>query len=151
MADFETLIDPPYEELEPLRQGLDVHNRRRIGDYSYAKLAVIARDAAGALAGGAEGDLYWGWLHIQTLWVAPGARGQGLGSALLRRLETAAAERGVAQYHLETTSFQARAFYERHGYSVFGTLEGKPPGHTWYYMQKRPAGGPEPSGQGASA
>ncbi len=139
MMTYETLVNPPYEILEPLRQGLDVFNRRHVGDYGYTKLAVLARDAAGALLGGAEGDVYWDWLHIQTLWVRPELHSRGLGSQLLVQLEAAAAAQGVTRAHLETTSFQARGFYERHGYSVFGVLEGKPAGYTWYYMQKRPA------------
>lgn len=144
MTTYETLVDPPYEALEAARRGLDRHNRQQIGDYTYAKLAVLARGADGELLGGAEGDLLWDWLHIQTLWVRPELQGHGVGSALLARLEAAAEARGVARFHLETTSFQARAFYERHGYAVFGVLEGKPAGHTWYYMKKEPGAGAGP-------
>jgi ribosomal protein S18 acetylase RimI-like enzyme len=136
MTTYETLIDPPYDALEPLRRGLDLHNRRFVGDYSYEKLAILAYDSAGDVIGGAEGDLLWDWLHIQTLWVDTKLHGQGIGSGLLRQLEAGAAARGVTRAHLETTSFQARGFYERHGYAVFGVLEGKPAGHTWYYMKK---------------
>lgn len=136
MLTYETLIDPPYETLDPLRRGLDIYNRRHIGDYTYAKLAVLAHDADGLLSGGAEGDVYWDWLYIQTLWVRPDLQGHGVGSALLRELEAAATAQGITQAHLETTSFQARGFYERHGYTVFGVLEGKPAGHTWFYMKK---------------
>lgn len=66
MLTYETLIDPPYETLDPLRRGLDVYNRRHIGDYTYAKLAVLAHDTDGLLSGGAEGDVYWDWLYIQA-------------------------------------------------------------------------------------
>jgi hypothetical protein len=37
---------------------------------------------------------------------------------------------------LETYSFQARPFYERHGYTVFGVLDNHPIGHQRYFMQK---------------
>jgi hypothetical protein len=37
---------------------------------------------------------------------------------------------------LETLSFQARGFYERYGYSVFGELDDFPPGHRKYFLKK---------------
>jgi hypothetical protein len=42
----------------------------------------------------------------------------------------------IDNIHLETTSFQALDFYLKNGYEVFGQLEGKPAGHTWYYLKK---------------
>jgi len=37
---------------------------------------------------------------------------------------------------LETASFQAREFYEKQGYEVFGELDDFPKGHTMFYMKK---------------
>ena len=37
---------------------------------------------------------------------------------------------------LGTFDFQAKTFYERNGYTVFATLEGFPPGHTHFQLQK---------------
>jgi hypothetical protein len=59
-----------------------------------------------------------------------------LGRGCWASWESAATAQGITQAHLETTSFQARGFYERHGYTVFGVLEGKPVGHAWFYMKK---------------
>ncbi|MBN1205959.1 MAG: GNAT family N-acetyltransferase [Myxococcaceae bacterium] len=42
--------------------------------------------------------------------------------ALLRRLEEVALERGLRRARLNTSSWQARGFYERHGYTVFAQL-----------------------------
>jgi hypothetical protein len=43
---------------------------------------------------------------------------------------------------LETHSFQARPFYEKCGYKVFGTLEDYPPGHAKFFLRKRLAAAP---------
>jgi len=43
---------------------------------------------------------------------------------------------------LETYSFQARSFYERLGYEVFGTLDGCPRGHDKFFLRKALAGFP---------
>lgn len=37
---------------------------------------------------------------------------------------------------LTTHSFQARPFYERFGYEVFGELSDHPAGHILYFMKK---------------
>jgi hypothetical protein len=38
---------------------------------------------------------------------------------------------------LDTFSFQARPFYEKLGYHIFGTLENHPAGHQHYFMTKK--------------
>jgi GNAT superfamily N-acetyltransferase len=77
----------------------------------------------------------WSWLMIDGLWVAEALRGQGLGRRLLLAAEDLAVRRGCRGSWLGTFDFQARAFYERHGYAVFAELPGFPPGrghvHLW--------------------
>ena len=59
-----------------------------------------------------------------------------LGSKLLREVESEIREKGCTIIHLDTFDWQARGFYEKNGYSVFGTLEDCPKGHCSYYMKK---------------
>lgn len=54
---------------------------------------------------------------IETLFVAPSFFGQGVGSALLARLEQAIAEAAWGQITVDAT-LNAVVFYERHGYRV---------------------------------
>ena len=46
----------------------------------------------------------------------------------------------LARVVLDTFSFQARPFYERHGYRVVGTVPGFPHGHERYFMAKELSG-----------
>ena len=55
----------------------------------------------------------------------------------MKRAEAYARERGCTDAFLDTFSFEARAFYEKLGYRVFGTLENHPTGHQHYFMTKR--------------
>jgi hypothetical protein len=52
-------------------------------------------------------------------------------------MEAEAIRRGCHGAFLDTFSYQARPFYEKLGYEVFGTLEDYPPGHQRFYMRKR--------------
>ena len=43
---------------------------------------------------------------------------------------------GCAHAYLDTFDFQARPFYERLGYTVFGLQDDYPPGHRRFFQRK---------------
>jgi len=86
--------------------------------------------------GGILGEIKWGWLHIDGLWVDESLRRDGWGTRLLGTMEQYARSQGITNYHLETTSFQALPFYQKQGYEVFGQLPDMPPGHVSYFLRK---------------
>jgi ribosomal protein S18 acetylase RimI-like enzyme len=57
-------------------------------------------------------------------------------SALMREAEAVARENGCTGIWLDTFSFQAPGFYEKLGYTVFGTLADYPPGHSRFFLHK---------------
>jgi putative acetyltransferase len=64
----------------------------------------------------------WGAIHgdfLEGLYTAPEYSGQGVGAALLNRLETLMRGRGVGAVRAEASS-NARAFYLRRGYRATG-------------------------------
>jgi ribosomal protein S18 acetylase RimI-like enzyme len=70
------------------------------------------------------------------MWVREELRGRAYGRSLLTLAEEEARQRGARHAHLDTFSFQAPGFYERHGYRVFGELQDFPRGHRRYYLTK---------------
>lgn len=99
-------------------------------------LDVILRRPDGEVVAGLTARTIWGWLRIDDLWVAAPLRGQGYGSQLLGHAETIARQRGCIHAELKTFSFQARGFYERHGFRVIGQLDDYPPGESFYWLRK---------------
>jgi uncharacterized protein (DUF924 family) len=55
----------------------------------------------------------------------------------MQAAEDYALKRGCIAATLETTSFEARPFYEKRGYEVFATLDDYPPGHSKFFLRKR--------------
>jgi hypothetical protein len=55
---------------------------------------------------------------------------------VLLQAEQEAITRGCRGAWLDTFSFQARGFYERLGYAVFGTLDDYPPGQNRIFLHK---------------
>ena len=82
----------------------------------------------------------WGSFYVSLVVVPAELRGQGLGGTLMRQAEAEARERRCRQMWLDTYAFQARPFYERLGFEVFGQLDGPAPIFPRYFMQK-PLGG----------
>jgi GNAT superfamily N-acetyltransferase len=85
---------------------------------------------------GLVGHTYHGWLHVSCLWTSEAYRNRGIGTELMDRAEAEAHQRGCHHAHLTTLEFQARTFYERRGYSVFGVLDDYPRPYKRYFMQK---------------
>lgn len=78
----------------------------------------------------------WNIACVDALWIDSNYRGNQLGSLLLEEVENEAKSKGAKLIHLDTFDFQAKEFYEKHGYSVFGTLEDCPENHHRYYLKK---------------
>lgn len=116
--------------------GVDNYNIAATGLPDYYPVNFVLRGERGDVLGGLLAQLWGGWLHVSCLWVAEAARGAGHGSRLLGDAEAYARARGAVGATLETHSFQARPFYERFGYEVFGTLEGYPRGHAKFFLKK---------------
>ena len=128
---------PARDDVAVLESGLTAHTLPIIGVPGFRPLAVFLRDHNGRIVGGAYGRTNWNRLHISTVWVAETARGKGLGRRVMLAIEGAAEERGCERAHLDRFSYQARPFYEKLGYRVFGELEDYRPGHTRFFLRKQ--------------
>ena len=84
---------------------------------------LFLKNDRGEMLGGLLGQAWGGWLYISYLWVDEAVRGKGWATQLMDQAEAYARERGCHSVELDTHSFQARPFYERRGYEVFGQLE----------------------------
>jgi GNAT superfamily N-acetyltransferase len=130
--------NPSIEDERAIGAGLNLYNVQQTGrkDSNYRKLVVLAKDESNRVVGGLVGGTYWNWFYVDLFWLEDEMRGKGYGARILNLAEREAARRGCAHVFLDTFSFQARPFYEKHGYRVFGTLDDFPPGHKRYFLQK---------------
>jgi GNAT superfamily N-acetyltransferase len=100
-------------------------------------LSHVVKDDTGQIIAGINAILYyWNIMHVDILFVDRSHRGKGYGKLLLDKAESKAKSIGGYMSHLDTFDWQAKDFYERLGYQVFGVLENCPRGHTRYYLKK---------------
>jgi len=94
-------------------------------------------DKDGKTIAGCDAYIYaWGGCYVDDMWVDEEYRRHELGSHVLQAVEKVAEERGCHIIWLGTWDFQARPYYEKHGYRVFATIHGCPKGHIDYHLFK---------------
>lgn len=128
------------KDLDALDQAISDYNIQVAPELPRAviqRLDFTAKGAEGELLGGIQAYLVnWGILHIELLYVHDLYRTQGIASKLLKQVELIAKNHDGYLAHLDTFDFQAKDFYLKHGYLVFGVLGDAPKGHNRYYMRK---------------
>ena len=129
-------IFPTENEIKYIREALNQFNNEIVGEDGHTPLNIVEYDENGNTIGGILGGTYWGWMYVDILWVHEDYRKQGIGSKLLSMAEQEAIRRGCHHVHLDTMSWQAPEFYQRHGYEVIGILPDIPNGNQKYLLQK---------------
>jgi GNAT superfamily N-acetyltransferase len=97
----------------------------------------LAARRDGALVGAAYFGIAGGVGELRQILVTAEQAGSGVGSRLLAAVEARCRELGCHKLRLETAEYQARGFYEQHGFTVDHTLDDDRFHRTWYVMAKR--------------
>lgn len=96
----------------------------------------LVKDGENIIAGICADIYIWKILFIGLIFVEEKYRKQGLGHFLMNKVEEDARALDVKLAHTDTFDFQAKDFYLKHGYEVFGVLDECPPGHQRFYLKK---------------
>ncbi|AJD27595.1 GNAT family N-acetyltransferase [Clostridium botulinum] len=97
----------------------------------------VIEDTNGEIIAGILSKMYcWNCIYIDVLWIKEEYRKDGLGTKLLKEVEKIAKEKDCHLIHLDTFDFQAKDFYIKHGYEIFGILDQCPENHKRYFMKK---------------
>lgn len=137
---IEITSNPKEEDLSTISKGIKSYNQQYLPDHvvfeNDTKFAVFAKDDDGKVLGGIRACAYWNYCILELLWLSKETRGLGVGSKLIEAFEKFAFDKGFNYVRTETVSFQARPFYEKLGYKVYGELPNYPKGHTTYCLFK---------------
>ncbi|HET7489988.1 MAG TPA: GNAT family N-acetyltransferase [Acidimicrobiales bacterium] len=131
--------DPDPRDLEVLETRIRREASTAMGLGDERDLAIFVREG-GEIVAGISGWTWGDCCELQSLWVAPHRRGQGLATRLMLAAEAAAAARGCRQTVHFTYAFQAQALYEKLGYELVGRVRGFPTGTDalWYRKELHP-------------
>jgi GNAT superfamily N-acetyltransferase len=135
--DIRVTNDPLADDVSIVLETLRAFTCETVPLLDNQAFAALVDDSRGQTIGGLVASSRWGGFHIEMLALPSALRGHGLGSKLLSIAEGEARRRNCHHMLLDTQAFQARAFYERHGFSTFGTIEGPEPYYPRYFMRKQ--------------
>lgn len=88
------------------------------------------------LIGGAIGFVEYNWYFLDLLYIDEEYRNRNIGTNLIKEIEKFALKEHLTGVRMETWNFQAKGFYEKNGYSVFGEIKNCPPGTIDYHLKK---------------
>ncbi len=130
--------NPDADGSKALSKTLSVFNHAQTGQSAYdPDFAIYVRDPdTNEIVGGLYGTDGYGFAFIKYLVLPEQYRGMGLGTRLMDEAEKIARDRGYVGVWLDTFEFQARPFYEKRGYTLFGALEGIPGAIPRYFLKK---------------
>ncbi len=124
------------EDRQAILAGLQAHSAAQVGPSRWCPAAILLQ-SDGVTVGGMWGHTSYGWMFVEYLVVPDALRGTGVGTRLMATAEAIARDRGCTGIWLDTFSFQARGFYEKLGFSVFGAIPDYPAGHQRFFLTKR--------------
>ncbi len=135
---IEILETESPEAVTAIGDALEAFNTSQAGPSPHQPLSILIKHPeTNAILGGLTGASSHDWLFIKLLFIPESLRGQNLGTKLMAQAESIARARNLTGIWLDTFEFQARAFYEKQGFTLFATLPDHPKGHNRYFLQKR--------------
>jgi ribosomal protein S18 acetylase RimI-like enzyme len=126
--------DPNAEDDKILRDGI-IHFNSQIIKEKATHFSIFAKHNT-KIIGGA---LIWEHsdaLYIDVLWCDENYRKRGIGSKVISMIDGVAMDKQLPQIFVDTYSFQAQGFYQKHGYYSIGTIPGYMLGYDRIFMRK---------------
>ena len=102
----------------------------------YEEICLFLKDDNDEVRGGLLSEVCWNWIEIHILYVDEELRTAGYGTQLMLEIEKIAREKECDFIKVDTLSFQALAFYQKHGYTVYGKLDNVGRHYEHYYLKK---------------
>jgi len=130
------IVDPSTEQLSEITNGLKSFGLEQTGGEAPARVAVVYKQRAGDVIGGAVGHSIRRRFFLTQLWVAEEYRSRGIGAELVDHMERVATERGCHDLAVDTLNEKAISFYERLGYRVYLINPNYIQGFDWYFLSK---------------
>lgn len=123
-------------EMDILYEGLYQEARKAKNLEKGSPVGFLVKNDKDEIIGGIAGFSYYGCHHIDTLWVHPDFRKQGLGSQLVQRVEQLGIERKCLFMTVNTMDWEALSFYQKLGFEIEFVRTGYEKESKFYFLKK---------------
>jgi GNAT superfamily N-acetyltransferase len=136
-AELRIAIEASDETVERrIRAGLSAFNRAAVDKPERQHFNVVLRDGEGSVRGGLIASVNFDVMLIEDLFVDETYRRGGQGAKLVALAEEEGRARGARRACVSTFSWQARPFYEKLGFRVFGEIPYRNGAYVLYWLAK---------------
>ena len=126
---------PNPQDEEYVIDSLWAHNNKTEAVDIHPLFLTVTHDN-GKIVAGLVARTWWGGIQGHYLRESDEYRKSGYGRQLMEKAEEEAIKRGCHMAYVDTFDFQARGFYEKLGYRVYGDLGGYAKKYTRHYLAK---------------
>lgn len=133
---FTNLIQSSKEDSNYVRKKLIEFNSQHVPNGRYEEINLCLKNDDEEIIAGLNSAICWNWMEINILWVHEDYRDKGFGKQLLEEAEKISREKNCTFIKLDTFSFQAPDFYQKHGYKIVAVIENAPNEFKHYYFIK---------------
>lgn len=133
------ILKSSKDDIEYIDNTLGDFNKSQVqytSKMDYLPLNYHIKNESGVIIAGINACSCWQMVYISEFWVDAAYRHQGIGSCLIKKIENEAKTKGAIVSYADTFDWQAKDFYLKHGYEIFGTIENCPPGHNRFFLKK---------------
>lgn len=123
---IEVVDNPSSKDAAVIYDGLSEFNEPHFPNLDVKTIGCFIRDDNERVIGGLTAKTLLTSLHVDFLWLSDSLRGTGAGSSLLSKIESEALKYGAERVYVDTYSFQAPGFYEKHGFREVGRYSDYP-------------------------
>ena len=115
---------------------LKVNSDIVVDEYQEKEFNFLAYDD-NKLIGGAIGFIKYDWYFLDMLYINEEYRKRKIGTNLINEIEDFARKEKLIGIRTDTWDFQAKEFYEKMGFKLFGELKDCPLGTINYFFEKK--------------
>lgn len=126
--------EPSLEEIAILENGLNKEAKTLKNLSPMEHFSFFIKDKK--ILGGVFGEIIYGSIYTDLLWVDKSLRGQGYGTKLLKKVENFGKEKNCTFSTLNTFNWQALEFYQKLGYEIEFKRSGYHNNSTCYFLKK---------------
>ena len=136
-AELRIAVEATDAEVEnTIRAALGAFNRAAVDKPERQRFNVVLRNHEGCMKGGLIASVNFDVMLIEDLFIEETHRRGGHGAKLMALAEEEGRLRGARRACVSTFSWQARPFYEKLGFRVFGQLPYRGGAHVLYWLDK---------------
>lgn len=124
------------EDTDVLFQEIMAYAKQQRDHDPLEPFAFFIRDENNQIKGGCNGNIGYGWIYVDQLWIDETFRGKGYGTTLMQMAEKLGMDKNCVAAAVNTMDWEALDFYKKLGFRIEFERHGLAKNSIYYYLRK---------------